>query len=63
MTKAEMIENFENKFPEHLTPAEFLTCLALAKRAMLNGETTVQGYYIAKELLFSKLEMPSEAMN
>lgn len=63
MTTKEMMSAFENKFPEYLTPQEFLMCLEFAKRAMMNGETTVEGYYFAKELLFSKVKMPSEAIN
>lgn len=66
-TTAKMIAAFNestaNKFPEFLTPAEMLACLALAKRAMMNGEASVEAYYFAKEVLFSKLEMPSEAIN
>lgn len=40
-----------------------VACIELARRAMLDGAVSVEGYYKAKEILLSKLQCESEVEN
>lgn len=46
-----------------LSAEEGLKCIETAKKAMLHGEVSVEGYYVAKEIILRKIGCASELVN
>ena len=46
-----------------MTAENALKCIGFAREAMLKGECSVEAYYVAKNLILSKVEVLSELLN
>lgn len=55
-------EQFIESLPS-LSAEEGLKCIASAKEVMRRGEISVEGYYIAKEVILRKVECSSQLVH